>query len=234
MRFFEHNYKKIYGTFIALATIALWQNNANADSCTSGTNISIHQLTGTCANCVIQTHTCNGTTYNVQNCTSCVNSNATLTPTTATVGTCTITYNTCKTSSTPGSGTIGTMCEDTDCPLSKPTSGWQPTSPIIAGASYAYEYAANYICTGTKETSCKWTASGNTYRCAAGYYGKASCTSTSNCTGCTACIMQDGSRGTTTPTTNATDETSCYKNSTIKSTNASGTYNFVSKCNYSN
>lgn len=220
---------------MALATIALWQNNANADSCTtsSTSDINIVQMTGTCANCEIKTLTCDGKTYKIQNCTSCVNSNATLTPTTTTLGTCTITYNICQTSSTPGSGTIGTACTDSDCPLLKPTLGWQPTSPVIAGASYAYEYVTSYKCTGTKETSCKWTASGNTYRCAAGYYGKASCTSTSNCTGCTACIMQDGSRGTTTPTTNATDETSCYKNSTIKSTNASGTYNFVSKCNYS-
>lgn len=65
------------------------------------------------------------------------------------------------------------------------------------------------------------------YRCIAGYYGKPTNTSS----GCYICPTHDNSAGTSTAGSNST-MTQCYKNSSITSTDTTGSYTFTNQCLY--
>ncbi len=105
------------------------------------------------------------------------------------------------------------------------------TEPAYYWSFYktGYQSRTPYNC--DVSTDCKWVKGETEYRCAAGYYGTAKCSSSSSCSDCTACPQQHGSSGTV-AAGNGTSITDCYKGTSVSSTDASGTYVFTGTCKY--
>lgn len=225
--------KLIVGFVVAF----LWMGNLYASGIGGGTGtmddpIELLHTTGSCDGfSAYSTYFCTSSSkyYKYRSCLVCNSS----TPNKVSKYVCATsgpTYTVCSGSSSGGSigGGSATLCNPlTDC-------GTAPTSLWI-GVSAGYLTGTEYEC--TQETLCKWL--GHTgYKCDGGYYGTASCqknvlTGKTLCAGCTLCPIQDGARGTS-YAGNGTVQTDCYKDSTITSTNDSGSYIFTNKCNYSN
>lgn len=104
------------------------------------------------------------------------------------------------------------------------------TEPLAAWSHYqtGYQSITPYNC--DVSTDCKWVKGETEYRCAAGYFGEASCSS-SSCSGCTPCPQQHGSSGTV-AAGNDKKITDCYKGTSVSSTDQSGTYVFTDTCKY--
>ena len=105
------------------------------------------------------------------------------------------------------------------------------TKPVAAWSHYktGYQSITSYICNAS--TDCEWVKGETEYRCAAGYYGTASC-SFSSCSDCTECPLQDGLRGTV-GAGNGNDIEDCYIAAETIFQDASGNkYKSPNKCMY--
>lgn len=225
--------KLIVGFVVAF----LWMGNLYALGIGAGTGtmsdpIELLHTTGSCDGfSAYSTYFCTSSSkyYKYRSCLVC-NSSAPNKVSKYVCGTSGPTYTICSGSS--GGGSVGggsaSLCDPlTDCGTS-PLSSWTSVVP-------GYLTGTNYEC--TQLTLCEWQGTRG-YKCAAGYYGTANCavntlTGRTSCSGCTLCPIQDGARGTSVRG-NGTVQTDCYKDSTITSTNANGSYIFTDKCNYSN
>ncbi len=138
-------------------------------------------------------------------CYSCINSSYELTSTTTTCGNSIITHNTCESA----------CAECTDCTSD---TSWS-TAVTPTGAELPSHQQKT-----TRTCDCGTCVETTQYRCAAGYYGNP----TSILSICATC-PQPG-----TSAAGSTAKTSCYIPSGTSMTDNAGTYQFTTKCYYTN